>query len=536
MPRYSWEIVPRIDSSRAWACGAVGLLGAALAFLATSKYGISHHGDSARYISIARSLVQGQGFTLYDGRPEVWSAPLYPLILSMAAWLEADLLTFARYLHAIMYGLTLLLGARWFASLGVTKLAWATATCLMLFSTALFELATTALTDMLFVLLTTLSIILLDRFLLRPSMPQLLLAASCVGLAWLARFVGVTLAMVGAIVILLPRAAGWRERLRDSVIFGLVAAAPNALWLARNYLATGEAVATGATPTITFLGYFQSIVTVIGTWFLPPRIPEGARTALGFVIILCTTTVLVISVRKTLGNRVAADVGEWTAIRTAAFFVLTYIVFVNVTISLTFVTDRPDRYIVPAVIPIIGLLAVAAEKVLRNFVRRAPVLSRSLTFALLLVLVWPARHLVGWIQYSLRMGAGGYATDRWQRSQTLKYLRMQSPAIEFYTNERSVIYFYGGGSRARFLPPHGLPGEPADPISALESFRDSLRAETTALVVLFEPNPPSLEAYSYTRKELEEVFDVSLIASFEDGSLYSIGPRVPSDRMSGRSR
>jgi hypothetical protein len=248
------------------------------------------------------------------------------------------------------------------------------------------------------------------------------------------------------------------------------------------------------------------------------------------------TAILVTSVGKTLGKRVAADIGGWTAIRTAAFFVLTYIAFVNVTISLTYVTDRPDRYIVPAVIPIIGLLAVAAEKVLRNLGRRAPVLSRSLMFASLLVLVWPARHLVGWIQYSLEMGAGGYATDRWQRSQTLKYLRMHTPAIEFYTNEPNAIYFHGGSSRARWLPSHGLPGEPADPISALESLRDSLRAETTALVVLFEPNPPQLEAYSYTRKELEKVFNASLIASFEDGSLYSIGPRVPLDRMSGRSR
>lgn len=536
MDRRSWGILPRIDRPRAWACGAVGLCGAALALLATSKYGINHHSDSARYISIARSLVQGEGFTLYDGRPEVWSAPLYPLVLSLAAWLEADLLTFARYLHAITYGLTLLLGARWFASLGVTKLFWVTATCLMLFSTALFEQATTALTDMLFVLLTTLSIVLLDRFLRRPSMPQLLLAASCVALAWLARFVGVTLAMVGASVILLPRAEGWRERLRDSVIFGLVAAAPNVLWLARNYLATGEAVATGATPTITFLGYSQSIVTVIGTWFLPPRIPEHARTALGFVIILGMATILVMSVRKTLSNRAAADTGGWTAIRTAAFFVLTYVAFVNVTISLTYVTDRPDRYIVPAAIPIIGLLAVAAEKVLRHLRRRAPVQSRWLMLASLLVLVWPARHLVGWMQHSLEMGAGGYATDRWQRSPTLKYLRTHTPSMEFYTNEPNAIYFHGGSSRARWLPAHALPGEPADPISALESLRDSLRAETTALVVLFEPIPPSLEAYSYTRKELEMVFNTSLIASFEDGSLYRIGQRAPLDRVSARSR
>lgn len=54
--------------------------------------------------------------------------------------------------------------------------------------------------------------------------------------------------------------------------------------LARNYLATGEPVATGATPTITFVRYSQRIVTVVGSWFLPPRVPEGARTALGFVI------------------------------------------------------------------------------------------------------------------------------------------------------------------------------------------------------------------------------------------------------------
>ncbi len=86
------------------------------------------------------------------------------------------------------------------------------------------------------------------------------------------------------------------------------------------------------------------------------------------------------------------------------------------------------------------------------------------------------------------------------------------------------------------FPPHGLPGEPADPVSALETLRDSLHAEARTLVVLFEPNIPELEAYAYTRKELEKVFDVSLIASFVDGSLYSLGPRAPLDRVPEGSR
>ena len=532
----SGDIMPRTTSSRAWACGAVGLLGAALALLATSKYGISHHSDSARYISVARSLAQGQGFTGYDGRPEIWSAPLYPLVLSIAAWLDADLLTVARYLHALMYGLTLLLGARWLASLRLTTVAWAIATCLMLFATPLFEQATTALTDMLFALLTTLSLVLLNRFLLRPSTPRLLVAASCVAFAWLTRLVGVTFVMVGASLILLPRTAGWRERLRDSLVFGLVASAPNALWLARNYFATGEAVGLGAAPTITFLGYSQIIATIIGTWFLPPRIPEDARTALGFVVLICTASVLVLGVRKTLSNRVAADIDQCIAIRTAAFFVLTYIGFVNVMISRTYVTDWPDRYFVPVVIPIIGLLAVVAEKVLRLLARRAPVFSRSLACASLLLLVWPARHLAGWIQYSLEHGAGGYATDRWQRSRTLEYLRLNTPTSEFYTNEPNAIYFHGGSISARWLPAHGLPGAPADATSALESLRDSLRAETRALVVLFQPNAPALKAYSYTRKEIENVFDAILIASLDDGTILSLGPRAPRDRLPGGSR
>ena len=112
------------------------------------------------------------------------------------------------------------------------------------------------------------------------------------------------------------------------------------------------------------------------------------------------------SVRKTLGNRVADDIDQGTAIRTSAHFVLTSIAFVNVTISITRVTDSPDRYVVPVVIPIIGLLTVSVEKFLRSLTRRAPVLFKF-TRACFTARSGLAGEATGWMdQYTLAPGAG----------------------------------------------------------------------------------------------------------------------------------
>ena len=54
------------------------LLGVILVFLSTSRYGAGLSPDSVGYISIARNLITGAGFTSYDGSPLIVQPPLFP--------------------------------------------------------------------------------------------------------------------------------------------------------------------------------------------------------------------------------------------------------------------------------------------------------------------------------------------------------------------------------------------------------------------------------------------------------------------------
>ncbi|MFN2397294.1 MAG: ArnT family glycosyltransferase [Gemmatimonadaceae bacterium] len=516
-----------------WLCIVVGMFAGVLLVIASSRYGLSHHSDSARYTSVARSVTQGAGFTLYDGRAEVWSTPLYPLLLAPSFLLKVNVLAYARWLHAALFILTVAGAVVWLASLRPIWGAWLVGAGLVVTSAPLFDQAITMLTDLTFISFIVIWLIVFDRALESGRLRWIVTAGIVAALAWLTRNPGITTVAVGAILLTLPRSSPLLLRFRDAAVYGVVGSTLSIVWLLRNQLVTGAAVPPLATPSMSPDEYAVAIVQIVGGWFLPLWVPGVARAVLGLVVLGATVATLAVALIKTTRQYSGGQVDLWRRLRTASAFALMYSAFVLTSISLVWVTDWPERYMAPTVVPVVGVIVFSLSYVACLVRRRGVWHERAfLVAAAVSLLAWPARLTVGRIEFALRHGAGGYATDRWQRSTTARFVRSLRPTELVLSNEPNALYFLSKTSAGRWMPGHGLPGTPPSKLAALESLRDSLTSDQEHLVVLFSPTVPELAGYDYTRDEIQSVFQTRLIALLDDGAV--LGIRVHSTLPAGK--
>src|SRR5438105_13261793 len=84
-----------------------------LVLLATSRYGAGLSPDSAAYVSTARHLAAGKGYTLYSGEPYVDWGPLFPTVLAACGRLGLDPIPAARWVNAAVFGLILGVAGGW---------------------------------------------------------------------------------------------------------------------------------------------------------------------------------------------------------------------------------------------------------------------------------------------------------------------------------------------------------------------------------------------------------------------------------------
>ena len=217
----------------------IAVAGAAGVLLRQSEWGVGLSGDSVSYVSTARSLLAGEGFTVWSGWPYQNYPPLYPLALALTGVFGADPADAAGGLNAVLFGLVVLAAALWLRRLGASAFLVAWAASALALSYPLTLVSARAISEPLFILCTLLAIAALDAFLRRGRRSLLLLTAVCLALACLTRYLGIAF-LVGALAVLLLRRESSRgERWAPAAICAAVALAPLCLWMLRNLLLTG---------------------------------------------------------------------------------------------------------------------------------------------------------------------------------------------------------------------------------------------------------------------------------------------------------
>lgn len=501
---------------------ALGFAGAALALMGTERFGVGSGSDALAYISAAEGLLAGRGFVLFNGQPYLGWPPLYPLAISALAAAGTDAAHAARLLNAGLFGLIVSITVLWAGRLGLPRPAVAWAGVAVLVGVPMFDLWRLAHSELLFILLVLAFAWLLARWQATGTLLHLGMASVAAGAACLTRYAGVAAIMTGCLVVLLDRRYSVARRVPLSAGFGVVAVLINVPWAIRNAMVMGAPTGAhqSASP-FTVPALLSMTFDVVGRWVAPPRIPillpRGIALALLAVVFL---TFLWSLRRRSAESSDSRRAMLFVSVRVLSAWVIVYTAFLVAVRSLTFIDSDHGRLLSPVYVPAVLVVCWLGSEITRRVHGHRGRIARAAAWAIAaLSLLWPLRYTIGATNRVIQNGAGGYATNRWQLSPTLSYLKRERIEGNIYSNEPNALHVVAGLDSAFPLPEHDHPLAPISADSALRSFRAARRADSV-WVVLF--TNPELERNAYSSADFEQAFGATAVARFSDGVVYRV--------------
>ena len=499
--------------------GMIGLAGAA-AVIAATPWGIGLSPDSAAYIGGARSLIEGMGFSLPTDSgtfaPIIHFPPLYSLLLGAAAIAGADPLSAARWFAALLFaGNVVLAGILGFSVSGSRPFSLLIA----LFASAAIPMVQThtmAWSEPVYISLQLGGLIFLILFLKNGCFRSLIFAAVIFGCAVLARYVGLTLIMAGVASVLLLTKKGWRDRVKDAIIFGATGLLPFAAWLLRNEWTAESVVNRKFSFHPMSLEQLGALFKVFVSWFSFARPVSFDLASLLLVVLALLGAACVY--RETF-PRVPFErppVPRFSAhIPLLAVVVLSYLLALFGSMSFLDAHVPVDsRLLSPLYVPLVILGLSLGAKLWRDC--RLSGFPRWL-MALCLAVALPAQASTSfdWLEFSSRYGVG-YAGREWRNSETLAKLGALGGASSTYSNAPDVLYVLRGTPAAmipRKVDPHTLrPNEHF--MAEMNQLARRVREGQVALVFLRRVD---WRWYLPTAEEIEQSMGTDLAVRTHDG-------------------
>ena len=562
------------DGAGGWSRAGLPLILTVLALLAVGlalarqwTYGPSLHWDAVCYMWAADNLASGDGLAdcNSDSPMSRW-APLFPAVLAALDWLlGVHPRDSAGPLNAILFGATVLCLGVFLCRRLASPALGVCATALVATAVPLGEIASSGVSEPLFILLATLALIRADDFLRTGRWRPLVWAGLYTALAWTTRYVGVLLlAAIAALLLLRPETgpgSSWRK-VSQVGAYAVVSCAPMAAWFARNAIHYGR-VRDHDGSEFALLDVLAVALDVLGGWlraetipqskYIPPRMRDwqdwlwradwpgddrllaqaDGADALAAVALACLATgVVAICLRLLLarGGRTGSSPARetmttWRSFLAFGAFSLAYVVGVVVVSAIGSTTwGVEERHLLPAYLP----LAVSAICVLDVAWRRREARKEwRWRVAAAATLLGLAACVCGSVAVALadiaaanraaRFGEGSHRYDRAlaDASPILQHVREHPPRAPYVTNRGMWFYAFLDirGADARFFD---LPLEKTD-------------AELAAWLRM-QPRGRQILYWGYWRDNGQrlEGMGVRRIATFESGAVFEIdGSRTP---------
>lgn len=468
----------------------LALCGIALVGLGT-RWGPALSDDSFTYITSARNLVAGEGFgaQTVSGQiiPLAHYPPLLSLILAGFELIGVDAVVAARWLNAGLFALSIatagyavlwMSGKRAFALLGAL---------LMLLSETMIGVHAAAMSEGLYLWLSLLGLLLLARSRRSGRRSALVVAAAAIGLAFIARYVGLALIAGGALWLLVDPARGLRRRLGDAAVFAAVGAAPMLAWVARNLLTIGDL--TDRTLDLYPVGwsFLRGIANVIFIWFIPGRFVHGNEVPIALALLVITAGAAVLGLRgKPAGGRLRR---MWDRLRAArmetllGLYALSFLAIFLISKSLFDPAIYVDnRLLSPLHLALLILVVVALARVCES---DSVLLRRGVPAVCGLLVAFYAYRTIDTVGYLYREGLG-YTSRGWHGSDAIALVRRLDERT-IYTNAVPAIYFWTGRT--------------VNSMRHLETVKPALQSECAVLIV-FDSIPLSL--FDVTQQQVAE--------------------------------
>lgn len=392
----------RIDKFTAL-LGALSVLGSGLIILRGVTYEVHAVGDAGHYLSAAQNLLEGRGFTIWNGVPYDVQGPLFPLIIAFVSVLGETPFKSAGYVNAAAFGLTIFAATAWLRCRVQSRflVTWAGCTCAL--SLLLAEFSSWPWTEPLFVLFTVLSLFMLDRFLVTKKWPFLILSAICVAFVCLTRYIGIALLASALLILLLRSGPTFIANVRNIIGYCAIAGTPICLWMLRNFLnsetLTGYTVPTGFTP----LGSIHRATSELTQWVIRETgsayLNTWSETILGVPIIVgrgipwsteeeanvlgaSLTIILLLLLAVGTGYalmRLRPPTAFWKSLTVPTIFISVYGLSLSIVLPLTEI-ELPTRYLAPIYVPVLIVVTLILNEFLRSASGNPPI--GALTFLL----------------------------------------------------------------------------------------------------------------------------------------------------------
>jgi hypothetical protein len=419
----------------------VAIAGFLLVQLLSRHGGIGLSPDSIVYLSTARNIHDHGVINDFTNQPMMDFPAFYPIFLSGLMFLTGrDVVAFGPVLDGLLFGLLIWL-CGWMMDRFSRPSRWYKWPVLLfiLLSPCLLEVYSMIWSETLYLLLSVLFMIGCHRYFERHSTPSLLLIAVIAGLSCVTRYAGISIVMMGGLLMLCDSRLKWGARkIGHLFLFGLVAILFPALNFYRNWRVTGTLTGYREKAIRSLGANLHDVGSVFCDWlpFFNERYAWAAVIAVLFILLI-TGIFLIRLLRKK--NFFSYDTIGISYFVTYAFFIL-------ITASVSRFQQLDSRLLSPLFIPWLWGSTCWIPVVTDRLPSRP---RKGWTLALLLA---GACFLYGecsafqfnWsgIKYA---GIPGYTEDTWQQSETMGYVKAHKSELEragpIYSSATDGLWF-----------------------------------------------------------------------------------------------
>ena len=418
--------------------------------------GIGVSPDSVTYLSAARHMVSGHGFTSFENLPVVDFPYAYPFFLTIISFFtRQDPLVFAPYLNGILFGILLYVSGALMNGFQRSS-GWYKRILLacILMSPALQELYSMLWSETIFLIFIIFFIISFSRYLREMTVRQLLISALICALACITRYAGIFLVLAGLTLIFLNLEMPARKRIVHCLIFGALSVSLFGINILRNFLLSGLPMGQRPKNDTGVKLVLENFGGVFCDWLLIDRNPGLAIGLSIGVPAVIALTILYFYRRKTSSpgfEYVMAVCG------------LSYGIFMIFTSTITRYEQFTSRLLSPMFIPMLW-----------SFSWWIPRFISAKSFRLKWVFGISALLLAAWfLNIQLRAdyefydgvkdaGVPGYREDPFVQSEIVQFVEKNAsafdPRLPIYSNAGDAVYFITGLS-ARQLPFTAFPNK-----------------------------------------------------------------------------
>lgn len=496
-------------------CVIIIILSCLIQAFMTAPFGIGLSPDSVNYLA-ASSFIDGQGFLDFKGQAFVSWPPLFPVLLGIIRLVGLDPVNIMPYVQGFFIGATgalCTLFMYWFSRSLILSVCVG---LLILISPPLVGVASFLWSEPAYMFLMFSTVLLTIWYLRHQSLPRLVLLGAFCGLAFLQRYAGLSLVVATSLSILLLGNLSVKMKTKHIVIFGIFSCLPVSIWLLRNFLTTN---------TLTGIRHFEknlfgtasvTLLSELGTWFVPVRFGDNVAIIVGLVILSTSTLLAVYAIRKNQ-EKYVLELGV------LAVFITIYFVFIVYTLLTACCSDRFLAPLYPVVIVFMaGLVVFLISRFGRlNINFGGKVIAGFAALGIVSVLAINGVRAIALIE-KFREQGGGYNSRWWTENSIIEKLK-QEPFVGdvcIFSNAPYALAYLLDVQCVGLSPRKGIFYHKSVEIDERPEFVSEIKEINVRVILVWFDN--YRERIFFGVESFDEELSVKKLFQTNDGTVYEI--------------